>query len=71
MAITSRPCSSACWAVIKDPERSAACTTSTASDKPEMMRLRRGKWCGKGGVPKGYSLMSAPPLSQMRLAKST
>ena len=42
-ASTSRPCSAARRAVISEPERSSASTTTTASDRPEMIRLRRGK----------------------------
>ena len=48
-------------AVISEPDRSAASTTSKASLKPAMMRLRRGKKAGWGGVPGGYSESSRPP----------
>ena len=39
-------CSSACRAVINEPDCSAASTTKTPCDRPEMMRLRRGKCVG-------------------------
>ena len=42
-AKTSRPCSPARRAVISEPERSAASTTTTPSEMPEISRLRRGK----------------------------
>ena len=42
-ANTSRPASCASRAVIRLPERSAASTTTTPSDSPAMIRLRRGK----------------------------
>ena len=60
MANTSRPCSAASRAVTSEPDLSAASTTSVPSDSPEMMRLRRGKLAGNGGVPKVYSLSSSP-----------
>ena len=44
-ANTSRPCSSACCAVISEPLVRAASTTSVPSDSPLMMRLRCGKCC--------------------------
>ena len=50
-ASTSRPCSSAQRAVMSDPLFSPASTTTTARDRPLMMRLRSGKNCGSGGVP--------------------
>jgi hypothetical protein len=40
-AKTSRPCSPANRAVIREPERSAASTTTTPSEIPEIRRLRR------------------------------
>src|SRR5262245_42034357 len=42
-AKTSRPCSPASRAVISDPERSAASTTTTPSEIPDISRLRPGK----------------------------
>ena len=50
-AITSRPCSSARRAVISDPLRLAAWTTTTARHSPLSVRLRRGKWWASGGAP--------------------
>ena len=47
-AKTSRPCSPASRAVISDPERRAASTTTTPSERPEISRLRRGKSCARG-----------------------
>ena len=43
IANTSRPCSSASLAVIKEPDASAASTTRQPLDKPLMILLRRGK----------------------------
>jgi hypothetical protein len=60
MANTSRPCSAARRAVISEPLRTAASTTSVPSAKPLMMRLRRGKFACNAGVPSGNSLTSAP-----------
>ena len=37
------------WAVTKGP-----------SLNPAIKRLRRGKWCGSGGVPGGNSLITQP-----------
>ena len=42
-ASTSRPCSAASRAVISEPDFSSASTTTTASERPEISRLRRGK----------------------------
>ena len=42
-ASTSRPCSSAHRAVMSDPLFSPASMTTTARDRPLMMRLRNGK----------------------------
>ena len=47
-ANTSRPCSAAMRAVISDPERRAASTTTTPSEVPEISRLRRGKSRARG-----------------------
>ena len=54
------PASWASRAVIRLPERSAASTTTTPSDRPAMMRLRRGKWRACGAVPSGASVTTAP-----------
>ena len=59
-AKTSRPCSSAKRAVISEPERAAASTTTTPSAIPEMIRLRRGKWRACGSLPSGNSATIAP-----------
>src|SRR5581483_10733880 len=59
-ANTSRPCSSAQRAVMSEPLRSAASTTTVASVIPLIRRLRRGKWKARGGAPHGSSLTSAP-----------
>ena len=59
-ARTSRPSSIARRAVINAPDRAAASTTTVARDSPARMRLRSGKWCFRGGVPGGYSVISAP-----------
>ena len=48
-ANTSRPASAASRAVISAPERSAASTTSVASDSPAIRRLREGK-CWRGSA---------------------
>ena len=41
--------------MIKDPERRDASTTTTPEERPAMIRLRIGKFCGRGSVPGGYS----------------
>ena len=48
MAYTSRPCSAASRAVISEPLARLASTTSTPSDRPLMIRLRRGKFAACG-----------------------
>ena len=60
MAKTSRPASLAKRAVIKEPDCSAASTTKQPWLRPAMMRLRRGKLGGRGGVPRAYSLTKRP-----------
>src|SRR5262249_2301919 len=50
-ANTSRPCSPAKRAVISEPERSAASTTTTPSEIPEITRLQRGKSFPRGEKP--------------------
>ena len=47
-------------AVIIAPLCSGASTTSTPSDSPLIMRLRRGKWRASGLLPTGNSLITAP-----------
>lgn len=42
-AITSRPASAANRAVMSDPDRGAASTTTVPSASPAMIRLRDGK----------------------------
>jgi len=59
-ANTSRPCSAASLAVINEPLPSAASTTTTPSERPLRMRLRRGKCAARGGDPRGNSVSSAP-----------
>ena len=53
-------CSPARRAVIRLPERKVASTTTTPSDKPEMIRLRRGKWRPRGSSSSGCSEITAP-----------
>src|SRR6266852_3456327 len=60
MASTSRPCSAARRAVMSEPESRAASTTRQPRARPEMRRLRRGKFPALGGVPSGNSDTSAP-----------
>ena len=47
-------------AVIKDPDRGLASTTTTPRATPEIRRLRRGKWRALGWVPGAISEMMAP-----------
>ena len=54
-AKTSRPCSLAKRAVISEPDRRAASTTTVARLRPEMMRLRRGKSRPRGSHSIGIS----------------
>ena len=68
-ANTSRPCSPAMRAVISVPERRAASTTTTPIDKPEMMRLRRGKSWPRGWNPGGISLTMHAALGDARLQR--
>src|SRR5882762_10504415 len=60
MASTSRPCSAARRAVMSEPESRVASTTRQPRARPEMRRLRRGKFPALGGVPSGNSDTSAP-----------
>jgi len=50
-------------AVIRLPDRKAASTTTTPSDSPAMIRLRRGKWRAWGAVPRGASATTVPPAT--------
>src|SRR3569623_1753655 len=59
-AKTSRPCSPASRAVISEPERRAASTMMLPTDRPEMMRLWRGKSCARGSHVSGISDAAAP-----------
>src|SRR5262249_51933187 len=60
-ANTSRPCSSAKRAVISEPERLAASTTTMPAHNPEMSRLRRGKKRARGARAHGVSENKTPP----------
>ena len=40
---------------MSEPDRRDASTTTTPAERPAMMRLRIGKFCGRGSVPGGYS----------------
>ncbi len=64
-AATIRPRSSANSVVISDPDPSAASTTTVASHRPAMIRLRAGKLHRNGRWPGGSSDMSTP-LTAMR-----
>ena len=57
--MTSRPASPASRAVMSEPERGAASTTTVPSDRPAMMRLREGKLRASGCVPGGCSATSS------------
>ena len=46
--------------MISEPDRRAASTTTTPSDRPEMSRLRRGKSRARGSQPSGISEIAAP-----------
>ena len=59
-ANTSRPCSSACRAVISAPLRALASTTTTARDSPLMIRLRAGNIPGCGATVIGVSVTRQP-----------
>ncbi len=50
-AKTSRFCSPASLAVMRDPDRSVASTTTTPREEPEMIRFRRGKSCERAMKP--------------------
>ena len=51
--------------VITAPLRLLASATSTACDRPTIIRLRAGKLAAAGGTPGGYSVTKAP-CSAMR-----
>ena len=55
--------------VISEPLARLASTTSTPSDRPLMMRLRRGKLPATGPASSGNSETTAPPCSTMACAK--
>ena len=59
-AKTSRPCSAAKRAVMSEPERRAASTTTIPSERPETSRLRRGKSRPRASQPNGISESAAP-----------
>jgi hypothetical protein len=44
----------------QDPERIVASITTTPFERPETMRLRRGKLCATGGTPSGLSAIIRP-----------
>ena len=69
-AITERPCSIACSAVMSVPEVSPASTQRVPRQSPEMMRLRIGKVWRSAARPNGYSETTAPPPATMRRASS-
>ena len=69
-ASTSRPWSSAQRAVMSDPLRSPASTTTTARESPLMIRLRSGKKCGSGGVPGASSLEDEHRSARSRAASA-
>ena len=58
--MTSRPCSAAQRAVMSDPLRSLASTTTTATERPLMIRFRLGKLNRRGGTDGPNSLTTAP-----------
>src|SRR5207302_9287752 len=68
-ANTSRFCSSAQRAVIRVPLYSAASTTSTPIDRPLIIRLRMGKFCGAAKLVSGNSDNSAPPTDRICSAR--
>src|SRR5687768_4798421 len=67
-ANTSRFCSIASRAVIKEPEFSAASTTTMPRLSPLMMRLRYGKFSDTGGVFNGNCVTMAPPFANISAA---
>ncbi len=65
---SSRPRSSAHRAVIRDPDRTPASTTTTARDSPAMTRFRWGKVHFSGCCPGGSSETRSPPARKMARA---
>ncbi len=59
-APTSRPRSSAKAAVISEPDRTPASTTTTTSARPAISRLRAGKVQRRARIPGGNSETTAP-----------
>src|SRR3990167_9405388 len=59
-ANTSRPSSSARFAVMSAPLFSLASTTRTPRDRPLMIRFLTGKCCLSGSICIGYSEITAP-----------
>ena len=59
-AMTSRPCSSACIAVMSAPDPTAASTTTVTRARPLIRRFRRGKLPAVRLLPGGNSLSSSP-----------
>ena len=60
------PRASASSAVCIEPPRNRDSTTTTASAKPAMIRLRAGKRHASGGVPSGASDKIRPACSTRR-----
>ena len=69
IANTSRPASRASRAVISEPERKAASTTSVPRARPAMMRFLIGKFSAREWVPIGNSL-TIRPAAAMRCASA-
>ena len=61
-----RPCSRAHAAVVRAPLRTPASTTTVASARPLMIRLRRGNVPRDGCVSGGNSLRTVPPRGRDR-----
>ena len=61
-AHSRRPWRSACRAVISDPDRSCASTTTTTSAIAAISSLRMRKWSGSGGAP-GANIDNSSPFS--------
>ena len=60
IANTSRPASAARRAVMSEPDRTAASTTSVPRARPAMMRFLIGKFSGSAVVPIANSLTTSP-----------
>ena len=69
-AKTSRPCSAAIRAVISEPERCAASTTTTPSAAPGDQPVAAGEIRARGTWPSGISEI-APPCSSSAASKSS